>query len=81
MTEKTNEQLQAEVNRLQKILQYMASSKADDAIFIAESKAIVNEQQQMIEHLQKENSSLKVALEQAIAPKKEGEKDEATTNK
>lgn len=87
--EKTAEQYQAEVNRLQKTVQNLASSKADDAIFIAELKAVVDEQQQIIDYVQNqnkelvdENKSLKSYLEQTTAPStvEEGEADEVTTD-
>lgn len=89
MQEKTAEQYQAEVNRLQKTVQNLASSKGDDAIFIAELKAVVDEQQQIIDYVQKQNKDLedenkifKSYLERATAPStiEEGEADEVTTD-
>lgn len=79
MTEKTTEQYEATITRLNSVINNMASSKADDAILIAELQAIVNEDQEIIQHLQKENQSLKQAITHAA---KEGvdEENEVTAN-
>lgn len=75
--EKTPEQYQAEVNRLQRVINKLASSKSDDAILIAELKSIVDELAEENEQLQTENTSLKQAI---TASAKDGETNEATIN-
>lgn len=77
MQEKTAEQYQAEVNRLQRVINKLASSKGDDAIFIAELKSIVEERDYEIEQLKSENVSLKQAI---TASAKDGETNETTVN-
>lgn len=77
MQEKTAEQYQAEVNRLQRVINKLASSKTDDAILIAELKSIVDELAEENEQLQTENTSLKQAI---TASAKDGETNEATIN-
>lgn len=75
--EKTAEQYQSEVNRLQRVISKLASSKGDDAIFIAELKAIVEERDYEIEQLKSENASLKQAI---TASAKDGETNETATD-
>lgn len=77
MQEKTAEQYQAEVNRLQRVINKLALSKSDDAILIAELKSIVDELAEENEQLQTENTSLKQVI---TANAKDGETNEATIN-
>ncbi|MFD2869824.1 hypothetical protein ACFSY7_15130 [Kurthia populi] len=77
MQEKTAEQYQSEINRLQRVIGKLASSKGDDAIFIAELKSIVEERDYEIEQLKSENASLKQAITASV---KDGETNEATIN-
>lgn len=77
MQEKTAEQYQAEVNRLQRVINKLASSKGDDAVIIAELKSIVEERDYEIEQLKSENVSLKQAI---TASAKDGETNETTVN-
>lgn len=80
MTEKTAEQYEVQVARMNGIIKNMASSKADDAILIAELQSIISEDHEIIQHLEKENKSLKQAITHAT---KEGddELNEVTTSK
>ena len=80
MAEKTTEQYEATIMRLNRVIKNMASSKADDAILIAELQAIVGEDQEIIEHLEKENKSLKQAITHA-AKEGDDEVNEVTTGK
>lgn len=75
--EKTAEQYQAEVNRLQRVINKLASSKTDDAILIAELKAIADELAEENEQLQTENTSLKQVITASV---KDGETNETATN-
>ena len=77
MQEKTAEQYQAEVNRLQRVINKLASSKTDDAILIAELKAIADELAEENEQLQTENTSLKQIITASV---KDGETNETATN-
>ena len=80
MAEKTPEQYEATITRLNRVIKNMASSTADDAILIAELQAIISEDQEILQHLQTENQSLKQAITQA-AKEGDDEVNEVTTGK
>ncbi|MFD2869897.1 hypothetical protein ACFSY7_15495 [Kurthia populi] len=80
MAEKTTEQYEATITRLNSVIKNMASSTADDAILIAELQAIISEDQEILQHLQTENQSLKQAITQA-AKEGDDEVNEVTTGK
>lgn len=80
MAEKTKEQYEATITRLNSVIKNMASSTADDAILIAELQAIISEDQEILQHLQTENQSLKQAITQA-AKEGDDEVNEVTTGK
>lgn len=80
MAEKTTEQCEATITRLNSVIKNMASSTADDAILIAELQAIISEDQEILQHLQTENQSLKQAITQA-AKEGDDEVNEVTTGK
>ena len=79
MTEKTAEQYEVQVARMNGIIKNMASSKADDAILIAELRAIVSEQEQLLQKNVEENNALKSTIVDAAAKGRE-EKDETTAD-
>lgn len=75
--QKKAEQYEGQIARLNGIIRNMASSKADDAILIAELRAIVNEQEQLLHKVVEENNTLKSTIVGATT--KGGETEDETT--